>query len=348
MSPSAVLSGAPPDFDPIKPMPGRRPRDPLPTNLRDLPALKRRIRDTMHSDDNKRKVDDADVPAAVAGNVELRDIDTFVGKMIDILQSEILTQTNNVDRLNDDLRDLLNERENLPKGMKEIKEVALDPRFHHYYDEAEGDICWDGPIKDGIDRGTGFEYFCPKGWTKIALKRNFDFDTKAKGWNIAYHGTSQGGVRKILCNSIKSSGCRNGGDKGTPRVYLSPCIEYCAHPTYASPIKLKDGSYVQVVFQCRVDPAARMAVEVATVLKDQRTVIDANYDNKSMEWLVKPPQKDDSGEFTKNLICYGVMMRQTKNFPDTLPQSQWWQACHSVFGDRNGEYGSFRNQQTSR
>jgi hypothetical protein len=246
-------------------------------------------------------------------------------------------------------------------ALEEIMESLVAERvfnassnFNRTYGPGRGNTHWEGALSDttrsrGTVPGPGpgqssdvpFEYFCPSGWKRFAVNIK-DFDETQTGRGIVYHGSSKEAAALILKSCIRASCCSNGKlDGSLPSAYVSPSIEYCAHPTYATPFKMNDGSWGQVVLQCRLDPSAFQSYEQATVLKDQASVVDGNYANHQMEWVVAAP-KDAARDASPKLTCYGLMFRNTKEHPDTLPASRWWQECHSRFGDKSQDYGASR------
>jgi hypothetical protein len=177
------------------------------------------------------------------------------------------------------------------------------------------------------------------GWKRFGIKVAEDaneFDARWGSWHMAYHGTRGENASKILTSGLRVStnGCFY--NDGVPRVYVSPSIEYCAHPRYAFPWKQtkKNGEtcWYQLVFQCRVNPASISQIGSETLIPNEHknTVkIDPNFDNGELEWVIL--SKEGEQFIKKDIICYGLMMRMSTVDPDTLPGSTWWQ--HSLYGD---------------
>jgi len=179
-------------------------------------------------------------------------------------------------------------------------------------------------LTDDHNRGPGFQYFCPDGWTRCGVY--VENPERMVGWNILYHGTSKEGVIGILESGMAQSKCRNGVKSDGQKAYFTPCIEYAAHPRYAKilPCPGGDGN-LQVVLQCRVRPEAVQRPEYeATLLKDQRTTIHPDYDNARMEWITEIGPD--------NIIVNGVMIRKHPD-PSKLQSSEWWSKCHGAFGE---------------
>lgn len=177
------------------------------------------------------------------------------------------------------------------------------------------------------------------GWKRYGVKVAEDaaaFDAKWGSWHVAYHGTRGEHASSILISGLRvsSSGCFF--EKGVPRVYVSPSIEYSAHPRYAFPWKQskKNGKdiWYQLIFQCRVNPASIDKIGPETLLPIEKkglVQVDANFTNDVLEWVILAKQgiqyvRDD-------IICYGLMMRTSPVDPDTLPASKWWESA--LFSD---------------
>ncbi|UJR21795.1 hypothetical protein I4U23_024870 [Adineta vaga] len=221
-------------------------------------------------------------------------------------------------------------------GLK-IENRLMDPRWNKKYGWAPGEPqahFWATPINQG-----GKPYFCPSGWKRFGVKVAEDekeFDSKWGSWYMAYHGTRGENASKILTSGLKVSttGCFFGD--GQSRVYVSPSIEYCAHPRYAFPWKetTKNGQslWYQLVFQCRVNPASIKFVGPETLIQDeykQTVIVDQNFKNSELEWIILGK---NGQEFIKDdIICYGLMMRVTDIDPATLTPSKWWKK--SFYGD---------------
>jgi len=213
--------------------------------------------------------------------------------------------------------DIQQEKEKINTVIEGLRANCLDERHNRTY--GPGATYWEGALKDSHDRGPGFQYFCPNGWTRYGLK--VEHPERMEGWNIVYHGTSQKNALGILENGMAKSRCDNGVVGHEPKAYFTPCVEYAAHPRYAKILK----KTIQVVLQVRVRPEAVQEPRTnATLLGfKQDTIIDSRYDNESMEWITKVGPD--------NIIMYGLMVRKVEN-PSALPSSKWWTACHSQFG----------------
>ncbi|CAF3917767.1 unnamed protein product [Adineta steineri] len=212
----------------------------------------------------------------------------------------------------------------------EIKGELMDPRWNKNYawssNDSAGGEYWASPINQG-----GRPYHCPSGWRRFGIKKAKDgkeFDAKWGTWNMAYHGTKSEVASNIIMSGLKvgTQGCYY--NAGVRRVYTSPSIEYCAHPRYARPWEktTQNGETVwyQLVFQCRVNPKSIHSIAPETILdfNHKDVTIDPNFKNEELEWTILGQPDQD---FIKdNIICYGMMMRTSKDHPETLKPSKWW------------------------
>lgn len=157
-----------------------------------------------------------------------------------------------------------------------------------------------------------------------------EFDRKWGHWYLAYHGTQGEYAVSILSSGLRVSTTGCFYEKGRPRVYVSPSIEYCAHPRYAHPWKkIKENGetcWYQLVFQCRVNPESVQIIGPETLIndKEQKKIrLDPNFDNSEVTWVI--PAKEGVYYMNQDIICYGMMMRISNIDPKELPQSAWWQ-----------------------
>ncbi|CAF1207748.1 unnamed protein product [Adineta steineri] len=212
----------------------------------------------------------------------------------------------------------------------EIEGRLMDPRWDKNYVWSSKDSAgeyWENPRNQG-----GKPYYCPSGWKRFGIKVATDgkeFDAKWGNWNTTYHGTSGEFASSIITSGLKvrMRGCYYA--KGIPRVYVSPSIEYSAHPRHAYPWKktTKNGETIwyQLVFQCRVNPRSIHDIRPETFLdiEYKKKVIDPNFENNELVWIILG--REDQ-EFTQdNIICYGMMIRTSKTHPKTLKPSKWWE-----------------------
>ena len=215
-----------------------------------------------------------------------------------------------------------------------VENRLMDPRFNKRYvwahEKGPGLEYWAKPLDYG-----GKPYYCPSGWMRYGVKvaeTTADFDAKWGTWHVAYHGTAGQNASNILTSGLRVSneGCFY--EEGVSRVYVSPSIEYSAHPRYARPWKqTKDGKTVwyQMVFQCRVNPAAvTQTIGPETLLHQTHkpnVVIDSNFTNGELEWVILAKKgvqyiKDD-------IICYGLLVRTCTGDLGALETSAWWDYC---------------------
>ncbi|CAF3732250.1 unnamed protein product [Rotaria sp. Silwood1] len=170
-------------------------------------------------------------------------------------------------------------------------------------------------------------------WKRYGVKvaeNDKEFDARWGNWYIAYHGTKSEYATNILTSGLRMSTTGCFYEKGVPRVYLSPSIEYCAHPRYAKPwIKTDENGKIrwfQLVFQCRVNPDSIKKIQYETLINDKyknSVTVDPNFDNNELEWII--PGKEGVYYIKDDIICYGIMMRICDVDPKYLPASKWWQ-----------------------
>lgn len=220
-----------------------------------------------------------------------------------------------------------------------VEANLMDPMWNRVYvwSKSNGPLetYWSG----SIDRGNK-PYYCPSGWKRYGIKvatSAQEFDAKWENWHIAYHGTANANALKILATGLKVStdGCFF--DEGIPRVYVSPSIEYSAHPRYARPWKreMAHGKYrwYQLVFQCRVNPESVDYIGPETLIHDEQknsVKVDSNYNNNELEWVIKGKQ---GATFIKDdIVCYGLMIRTSDVDPKDLDQSAWWEDSNHARG----------------
>ena len=120
------------------------------------------------------------------------------------------------------------------------------------------------------------------------------------------------------------------GTQDTTQRYFSPSIIYSAHPRYGTPQKLKNGKFIQTVFQCRIDPNAML--KKGTTTGGGHTIIDPNFDkekqNSEIEWYL------DGADIDKYIV-YGIMVRISDD-PAELSDSHWWPASQKTENARGG------------
>mmetsp|Transcript_85131 Transcript_85131/g.150574 ORF Transcript_85131/g.150574 Transcript_85131/m.150574 type:complete len:459 (-) Transcript_85131:205-1581(-) len=153
----------------------------------------------------------------------------------------------------------------------------------------------------------GRPYFKPVGWLRFSLKCA-DFD-RCKDWCIAYHGSQGENVLSILARGLKcpqrSQDVRHGQAGGTGRtIYLSPSIEYAAHPVYSPLIQLGPAHWAQLIIECRVAPWAYR--RQGRTLPPHMWPVDLPFDpyfplGTRLEWLV---------EDQTAVVVTGLMIRE--------------------------------------
>eukprot|EP01083_Nonionella_stella_P277588 943645_1 len=220
----------------------------------------------------------------------------------------------------------------LDKGL--YKEI-MNPKWDRAYGQGQDKTHWTGKLRDGRSRGGDkYPYYCPSGWKRYAVKVDGDFDQKYGNWPICYHGSETCAIGSILSHGIY------GNWPGTTNLrFFSPSIVYSAHPRYARPKLMNDRQqYVQMIFQCRVDPNAMYKCG-ETLRIGRSTKIDSNFSmnfqkcrcgfknpkwgyscnvdgHNEMEWFLDITDAD-------KYVIYGIMLRFS-NDPSILPESSWW------------------------
>ena len=174
------------------------------------------------------------------------------------------------------------------------------------------------------------------GWMRFGVKvaeNDEEFDKKWGNWYIAYHGTQGEFAASILSSGLRVSTTGCFYEQGKSRVYVSPSIEYCAHPRYACPWKkINDNNEItwyQLVFQCRVNPNSVQMIESETLIRDEykdSIKVDPNFNNNELTWII--PAKEDIYYMNEDIICYGIMMRTSNIDPKELSQCAWWQQAY--------------------
>jgi len=202
-----------------------------------------------------------------------------------------------------------------------VSDQVLFPEWNRVYSYESGGTYWTG----SLDRA-GKPYYCPVGWTRLAIKvteTQKEFDRLYGDYHVAYHGTKNAVASDILNKGLEGhdGGCYREGLS----IYLSPSIEYAGHSRYAEPWKRSEtGKYYQMVLQCRVNPQLVKVglIESETLLAKnaQHIQIDPNFSNNELEWVLPA----DKPVHRRDLICYGLMVRVTYCDPANLPTSKWW------------------------
>lgn len=209
-------------------------------------------------------------------------------------------------------------------------DLQLDDRFSRYYSWEDADYGHRG----------GYPYYKPKGWMRMGVAAaGFQ---ECKDWCVAYHGTKVKSVVGILMQGLQRPGeggvkVRHGqaGSETKRTVYLSPSIEYAAHPVYSQFFSISRGLWAQVVLQCRVKPGS-FRVQGNTLLEEHwpsNVKFDENFPhNEALEWLVEDPQNIHvTGLMVREFGCkankklYGKLNRGVTEGtdPDGGPEFEW-------------------------
>ncbi|CAF0985038.1 unnamed protein product [Adineta steineri] len=228
--------------------------------------------------------------------------------------------------------------ETYDKTIKFRSQVTLHPEWNRIY--GVNNSYWPGVAPDQLDRGP-HPYYCPLGWQRFSFYVADKFYQKFKGWSVCYHGTKFAYGLSILLSGLKPADVVAHGDG----IYASPSIIYTAHPRYSEIKKIesmgestffKDGKYVQFILQCRVHPDNIKTIGQETV-GTHDTIIDPNFDNDVIEWLIDAQGKPmmDFNDPNSTIVCTGLMVRVTDNHPGLLSDSQWW---YHTFLTKHPEY----------
>eukprot|EP00930_Biecheleria_cincta_P059787 TRINITY_DN45511_c0_g1_i1.p1 TRINITY_DN45511_c0_g1~~TRINITY_DN45511_c0_g1_i1.p1 ORF type:complete len:484 (+),score=73.16 TRINITY_DN45511_c0_g1_i1:106-1557(+) len=153
----------------------------------------------------------------------------------------------------------------------------------------------------------GKPYFKPVGWLRFSLRLpNFD---SYKDWCIAYHGSKSQHVTSILAQGLqnpqRARQVSHGQVGGTGRtIYLSPSIEYAAHPIYCPLVELGPEHWAQLIIECRVAP--RFFREQGRTLPPHTWPPELPFDvyyplGAWLEWLV---------EDSSAIVVSGLMIRE--------------------------------------
>lgn len=151
------------------------------------------------------------------------------------------------------------------------------------------------------------------------------FDAKWGSWHVAYHGAQGAFAPFILTSGLRVLTQRYHIPGSQQIIYLSPSIEYAAHPRHTCLWKkvMNDGDkhqYYQLVFQCRVNPAAVGNPMPETLLHETHTTtcIDKDLRNDELEWIIEADTATQ--EYVRdNIVCYGLMIRVFDSEPRDLP-----------------------------
>lgn len=153
----------------------------------------------------------------------------------------------------------------------------------------------------------GHPYCKPVGWLRYSL-RSANFE-RARRWCIAYHGTKSENAARILAEGLQQPSGQaevaHGQTGGTGRtLYVSPSIEYAAHPVYSPLVELQPDHWAQLVLECRVAPGSFR--EQGRTLGPGHWPADLPFDtyrssDAAVEWLVDDPAC---------IVVSGLMVRE--------------------------------------
>eukprot|EP00930_Biecheleria_cincta_P025512 TRINITY_DN1815_c1_g1_i1.p1 TRINITY_DN1815_c1_g1~~TRINITY_DN1815_c1_g1_i1.p1 ORF type:complete len:631 (+),score=103.14 TRINITY_DN1815_c1_g1_i1:65-1957(+) len=153
----------------------------------------------------------------------------------------------------------------------------------------------------------GWPYHKPTGWLRYALRRD-DF-RMFKDWCVAYHGTKSDSAARILVKGLRGprrpDQLAHGQAGGTgSTIYLSPSVEYAAHPVYSQMIELGPEHWAQLVMECRVAPGSFR--QQRRTLGQRHWPMDLSFDqylppDAAFEWLL---------EDAKAVVVTGLLVRE--------------------------------------
>ena len=160
---------------------------------------------------------------------------------------------------------------------------------------------------------------------------------------MAYHGTKSNFVTSILTQGFCSSTptaekvcCFLEFLGASAALYLSPSIEYAAHPRYAVPIRW-GAQWVQVVLQVRVNPNV-LCSKMEGTLPGARSIdpqLDPHFSNEELEWIVTAAPATYLTA-SQGVIVSGIMLRFSDTHPYENQKNNWW-------GPPDGTYWSMHN-----
>lgn len=176
---------------------------------------------------------------------------------------------------------------------------------------------WNGRLHNS----PGFPYYVQSNWYRLSLRVNSLIVSEfGPHWCTLYHGTHPQNIHKILENGFWARQCQH----GFPAVYLSPSIQYSAHPRYARVVE-HENSFYQFVIEVRVNTRKLQPVKKRETLSvGTAGDIDPNFpNNEDLEFLFRAA-KETFLKSRDGLVVTGVMVRKLDVDPATLPSSWWW------------------------
>jgi hypothetical protein len=213
---------------------------------------------------------------------------------------------------------------------------------------------------------SGRLYHYPRGWRKLAIRvpgaetiedfaEKYDNNLRPEGkWPVGYHGTSAESVGLIVHSTFRTTHGIGAEEKwGSKAVYLSPCIQYCAHPRYSKILRVPSFGglperVVQMVLQVRIRPdllSAKRPHDNGSVIMpgtlpgahDHQAPMAPREmpDNASLHWLVFS-EDDPKVVSSDQVVVVGVMFRSFNSEEELLsaPDNQWWVRAPTVGLDR--------------
>ena len=99
----------------------------------------------------------------------------------------------------------------------------------------------------------GFPYFEPLGWVRFSLQSD---ETSLRKWPVAYHGTQIANAIRILAEGMQRPLSKHdvahgqAGSETQKSMYVSPSVEYAAHPVCASFHQVGPARWIQTGERC--------------------------------------------------------------------------------------------------
>ena len=147
------------------------------------------------------------------------------------------------------------------------------------------------------------------------------------------------GMSILLSGMIPSVSVKGGFTCHGDGVYLTPSITYAAHPRYSTPKEIPEdvksifgsqGKWIQFVLQCRVDPNT-IKVGKETLAVGDKCVIDPNYKNDEIEWVVGDTRIEYPTDPDCKVYIVGIMIRITDKHPYLMDESSWWEHVYNIY-----------------
>ena len=129
----------------------------------------------------------------------------------------------------------------------------------------------------------------------------------------------------ILLKGVMASTCPINLKPFNAAIFVSPSIEYSAHPRYSAVWKYND-KYMQLVLQLRVQRGLLMQKKEGTIegAFERDPQMGSNVQNSELEWVIEKGIRSFS-KAEQGILVYGIMMRVSDVHPGKLSQNKWWE-----------------------